>query len=117
MTREKEEVISHKMHAKDWKLNTSKTAEAVILLDLVATLRMKSRKTNQGKGDVYMNNKETWIRTKTSARVVNHFDQDLAAKLKAMTKLIKEVNLDMTLMREQGHREARQKFKKILARN
>ena len=42
MTRDDEELASHEMHAKDWNLNTSKTEEAVILLDLIETLRMTS---------------------------------------------------------------------------
>ena len=63
--REKEELKSHEIHAKDWNLNTSKTAEAEILLDLIATLRMKSWNTNQEKVDVNLNNKETWRITNT----------------------------------------------------
>ena len=38
MTREKEELMSHEFHSKDWNFNTSKTVEVVILLDLTATL-------------------------------------------------------------------------------
>ena len=58
MTRENEELIIYEMHEKDWKLSTSKTAEAAILLDLIATLRIKSRNTNQGKVDVHIDNIE-----------------------------------------------------------
>ena len=39
MTREKEELTSHEIHAKDWNFNTSKTAETVTQLDLITTLK------------------------------------------------------------------------------
>ena len=38
MTRKNEKLLSHEMHAKDWSYNTPKNSEAVILLDLIATL-------------------------------------------------------------------------------
>ena len=47
--REKEELMSHEMYAKDWNFNASKIVEAVILFDLIATLRMKSRNKNKEK--------------------------------------------------------------------
>ena len=43
-------------------------------------------------------------------RIVNHFNQDSADEIKAIKKLIKEADLDMKLIREQGHREVRQTF-------
>ena len=49
--------MSHELNAKEWNLNTTKTAEAVILLDLVATLRAKARNKNQGRAEVHMENK------------------------------------------------------------
>ena len=41
MTRDKEEIIRHEMHAKDYDFNESKRAKAVMLLDLITTLRKK----------------------------------------------------------------------------
>ena len=38
MTKWKEELTSHEMHAKDWNLNYSKKVEALTPLDLIATL-------------------------------------------------------------------------------
>ena len=52
ITREKEESISHEMHAKDWNFNDSKILDEVFLLYLIVMLRMKSRNTNQGKVDI-----------------------------------------------------------------
>ena len=59
MTRDKEELMSHETHAKEWSFNTLKAVEAVILLHLIATLRMKSYNINKGKIDSHMNNRET----------------------------------------------------------
>ena len=39
MTRDTEELTSHGIHAKDCDFNASKIAEAVILLDLIKTVR------------------------------------------------------------------------------
>ena len=107
MAREKEELMSHEVCAKEWNFNTSKTAEAVILLGLIATLRAKVRNTNQGKVDVHMDNKEIWKRINTTTRVANHFNQDSAAEIIAIKKLMKEAHLDIMLTREKGHREVR----------
>ena len=99
----KEELMRHELHAKEWNLNTSKTSEAVILLDLVTTLRAKARNTNQGRVEVHVDNKDIWRRTSTTTRVVIHFNQDSAAEMIAINKLIKEADLDATLMREKVH--------------
>ena len=39
MTREKEDLMSNEIRTKDWNFNTSKTEDAVTLLDLIKTLR------------------------------------------------------------------------------
>ena len=39
MTRDKEELMNHGTRAKDWGFNTSKIVEAVMLLELIVTLR------------------------------------------------------------------------------
>ena len=56
MTRENEELMNHKIHENDWGYNTSKTAEAVMILDLITTLRKKSHSINQGGKDIHMGN-------------------------------------------------------------
>ena len=106
----KEGLMSHDLHAKEWNLNTLKTLEAVILLDLVATLKSKSRNINQGIVEVHMDNKNTWRRTNTTTRVANHHNQDSSEETITKKKLIKEADLDVGLIREQGHREVRQTF-------
>ena len=58
MNRKKEELISHELHTKEWNFNTSKIAEVVTSLDLIATLRAKARSTNQVKVEVCMDNEE-----------------------------------------------------------
>ena len=70
--RDKEELMTHEMHAKDWNFDSSKTEDVVILLDLIATLRIKSRITNQRKAEVHMDNKEMWRSANTSTRFTNH---------------------------------------------
>ena len=57
MTRGKEASMSRELHTKEWNLNTPKTAEAIIILDLVATIGAKDRNTNKGRVEVYMDNK------------------------------------------------------------
>ena len=81
-------------HAKEWNFNTSKTAEAVILLDLIATLRAKAKNTNQGKVEVHTDNKDTGKRVSTTTRVVNNFNYDSTSETIFINKLMKEVDLD-----------------------
>ena len=87
-------------HAKEWNFNTSKTAEAVILLDLIATLRAKAKNTDQGKVEVHVGNKDIGKRTNTTARIANDFNQDSTSEIIVIKKLMKEVDLDMMLIRE-----------------
>ena len=83
MTRKNEKLLSHEMHAKDWSYNTPKTAEAVILLDLITTLQSRAQNTNNGKVEIHMDNKEIWRRVTSTTRVANHCNQDSAAEVKA----------------------------------
>ena len=87
-------------HAKEWNFNTSKTAEAVILLDLIATLRAKAKNTNQGKVKVHMDNKDIGKRINTTTRVANNFNQDSTSETIVIRKLMKEADLDIMLIRE-----------------
>ena len=57
-----------------------------------------------------MDDKEMCIRLNTSKRVANHFNQGSVVEIKAMKKLTKEACLDITMIREKGHREVRQNF-------
>ena len=68
MKREKEEPMDNKMWAKGWKNNASKTAEAVILLDLITTLR-KSHDINQGEVEICMKNREIWKRIEAQQKL------------------------------------------------
>ena len=110
MTRENEGLISHEMHANYWNLDTLKKEEVLIPLELIATLRMRSWNKNQVKVDVHMENKEIWRRFNISTRFVNHFNQDSAAEIMYVNKLMKEVDLGITLIRDQGRMEVRQTF-------
>ena len=69
---------------------------------------MKSHNTNQGKIDIHMDNRETWIRIESTTKVANHLNQDSAEEIKAKKRTTKEADLDMMLERELGNREARQ---------
>ena len=105
MKREKEELISHEMHAKYWNLNNSKTANTVSILDLIVTLRTKWRKTDERKVDVHIDNKGKRKIINTSTRVTNHFNQDSTAEIKAIKEWMIEVDLEIMLIVEQDHRE------------
>ena len=107
MTRGKEELMSHELCAKEWKSNTPKTSEDVILLYLVATLLAKARNTNQGRVEVHINGKDIWRSINATTRVANHFNQDLAAEIIAINKLIKEAVLVVMVIRKKGHGEVR----------
>ena len=60
MTTNKQKLISPEIHAKEWNFNTSKTAEAVTLLDLIATLRVKAMNANKGTVEVHVDNKDIY---------------------------------------------------------
>ena len=57
-----------------------------------------------------MDNKEIWRRVNTKTRVANHFNQDSAAEIKAIQNLIRKADLDISLIREQVHKEVTQDF-------
>ena len=84
MTKKNEILMSHETRTKKWSFNSPKTAEAVILLDLIATLHSRARNTNNGKADIHVNNKETLRRAITATRVTNDFNQDSVAETKAI---------------------------------
>ena len=57
-----------------------------------------------------MDNKDTWRRVKLTTRVANHFNQDSSAELKAFQSMMQKVDLEITLIRQCGHRDAIQNF-------
>ena len=77
---------------------------------------MKKQNTNKGKIDVYIDNKKIWRRIETTVKVANHFNQDLAAEIKSIKRLMKEADLDIMLIGEKCYREVRQTFQKNLVR-
>ena len=105
MTRKNKTLLSHEMHAKDWSYSTPKTAEAVILLDLITTLQSRAQNTNNGRVDIHVDNKETWRRVTSTTRVANHFNQDSAAEVKAIKSSIRKADLEISLIRQHGHRD------------
>ena len=110
ITRDKEELTRHETHAKECHSNTSKTVVAAILLNVIVTLRVKSMSTNQGKSEVPVDNTDVWKRLNIATKVAIHINQDHAAEIIAIKKMIKEVDLDVMLIREKGYREVRQAF-------
>ena len=66
MKRDKEDLMSPKMHAKEWQFNASKKVEALILLDLIATLWVKSMNTRHVKVEVHVDDEDVWKRKKHS---------------------------------------------------
>ena len=59
---------------------------------------------------VYLAIKETWRRVNTTTRVENHFNQDSAAEIKAIQNLMRKAYLEISLIREQSHKEVTQNF-------
>ena len=55
-----------------------------------------------------MDNKQTWRQMKTTTKVANLFNQNSAAEIKSIQKLMQKEDLDVMLIREQGHREVKQ---------
>ena len=88
------------MHAKDWHLNTSKTTEVAILLNLIVTVRVKPISTGQGKVEVQIENKDIRKRINTVTKVANHFNPDSEAEIIAIKKLMGEAYLEITMIRE-----------------
>ena len=99
MTREKEELMSYEMRAKCRNFNTLKIAEALLLLDLITTLRMKSCNEDKGKIEFHMDNRETRRRIESTKKVANYFNQDSAAGIKATKRTTKEAYLDTMMKR------------------
>ena len=86
MKREKEEIMSYEMRAKDQNVNTSKTVEVATLLDLMVALRMKLCNTNQGKTDTYMDNIDARRRIEIRTKVSNPSNQNSTVGTKATKK-------------------------------
>ena len=58
-----------------------------------------------------MDNKDIWKRENSVTKVANHFNQDSEEEIIAIKKLLEEEDLDIMLIREQGHREVKQAFR------
>ena len=52
-----------------------------------------------------MDNRDAWRRIESTTKVANDFNQDSAAETKAIKIMMKEVDLDMMMKKEQGCRE------------
>ena len=91
-------------------LECFKTSEAVVLLGLVAKQWTKARNTNQGRVEVHIDNKDIWRRINTTTRFPIHFNQDSTVEIIEIKELIKEKDLDVMLIRDQGHGEVRKSF-------
>ena len=52
-----------------------------------------------------MDNKGTWRRVNSTTRVENHFNQDSAPEVKAIKRMMRKADLEITLIRQHGHRD------------
>ena len=52
--------IEHRIYSKDWKVNISKVAEAIVLLDLIEMVAKRTKKINQGILVIYCDNKKLY---------------------------------------------------------
>ena len=94
------------MRAKDWGFNTSKTSEVVTLLDLIVNLRKKSYDINQEKIHICVDNREKQRRIDSTTKVINHFNKNSAAEMKAIKRIMKETCTD-AMLKKLAHEEIR----------
>ena len=106
MDQETKEILMKKeVFLKEWKINTPRMAEAVILLDMIYTINGKSYDINGVDMTVAIDNKAVWRMVHKSLVIPNYFNQDAAAEASLVKKLIEQCNIHLTLQKVISHKK------------
>ena len=84
----KEILMEKEVFLKEWEMNTPRIAEAVILLDMIYTINRKSYNINGIDMMVAIDNKAVFRMVHRGLVILNHFNQDAAAEVSLVKKLI-----------------------------
>ena len=95
-------------------MNTPRTAEVVILLDMINTISKKSYDINGVDITVVSDNKAIWRMVYRSLVIPNYFNQDAGAKVSLVKRLIEQCNIHLILQKLKATRKSPLHLSKIL---
>ena len=101
----KEILMEREVFSKEWEINTLRTAEAIILLDMIDTINRKSYDINDADMTVAIDNKAIWRIVYRGLVIPNHSNQDAAAEASLVKKLIEQCNIHLTLQKVISHKK------------
>ena len=87
-----------------------RSAEGIILLDLVQTLYYKARQIEERGIIITFDNKEMWRMANEEMKISNHYNQDAAAEVLVVDRLVREMNIDIVLNKVYAYRELKTSF-------
>ena len=106
----KEILIEKELYSKDWDLNSNRSAEAMILLNMIATFKAKSHTVNNRRILIIMDNKKVWRIIYTLIETSNQHNQDSAAEIIMIQELIDKIEISLPIKRESGHQDIKCSF-------
>ena len=87
MNRDKNILIEKELFTKEQEMNTARTAEAIILLDMIRTINNKSYDITDVNMTIAMDNKAVQKMIHRGMEVLNHYNQDTIAEVSAIERI------------------------------
>ena len=106
--------MKYEMHTKEWKYNIPKKVEVLVLLDLITTMNKKSHCIINSTISIAIDNKKIQKITYRKIVVVNQYNQDSAAKITAIKRIIEQSLIEIFINRVLAYKESRQTFEQSL---
>ena len=92
-------LVDKEICSKNWEFNFSRTSEAIILLYLVNIIREKIENIEEEKIIVAIDNSKIKRIIDRLMKIANHFNKDAAAECVAISRLKKEVSIDIDIIK------------------
>ena len=84
-------------------MNTTRTVEAIILLDMIWTINDKSYNIMDTKMIIAMDNKAVWRMIYRGMKVPNYYNQDAAAEVSAIERITQQCNVNLQIEKVYSH--------------
>lgn len=102
--------MKKELFSKLWYLNTSKSAEAIVLLDIVQIIYSKSICMQYRSVKMTMDNKKVQQITHRSAKVVNYYNQDVATEALVIERIINNGKINTIIKKFDMHKATKKTF-------
>ena len=102
--------MEKELFSKEWRSNTAREAEVIIMLDIIITIYKKSRDMQNRRLKAFINNRELGKIVNSSMKIANHYNQDRATEIIAIKRLIDKYTVVINVDRIYVHKEMRGTF-------